>query len=1022
MQVSCIAQTRGHGGAHRGARRSAVRGPACAAPVASRSAVLGAGDVAGLTVGSAPASAWLRLVGRHAGRRARLHDGAELGRQPEAPDRQPRPRRARRRPRERGQARARRRLKPRANGVDARALGVSAAALRKAQRIAWRDGPVVGQLVVVGAGKDDALVRRLQDVVRTRVRRTLDQSAWDALLARVAARGGRADASTAVQAFSLAVAPLPGVRVPKGPKGSIPEGTLAISWVLANYGRLTPGVRQAFDKAVRARFGLSRDVPAAGGAARRRQGPGRRLRRPAGRRAGHAADRHRPRLSLDGARRRRARRRRGRQLSLRQAPGALHHQRPQRRRLEDRHRPRGLPLPADPAHRPRQRPAVARRRPRVAGRGQRVLRGLPVLAGRRCPLPQGLRGLRRAAADAAGQSHLRRRRLLRAPGRRAAPAPSAACGRRSRRRRWRRQPSRRAARAPRTSSTRGPRASTALPRSARAGTSAGRACRRRPRPPSPRRSSSTAGESVTLTALRLRGASLHAVRQPLGFRRDPGAPRRAASVRIGAAGVDARPTGDAVYCLGNAASGANPAVALTGGDGRQGHDHRRRRVARVRPRRERDVPDPAVPAVQRQPSSTPAAARTAVAAVPHGNPIPAENAKPGTPISVWDIAPRRPAAPTTSKASRTNISYDVGQTAQFKITARHVGYRMDIYRMGWYQGNGARLVASITGLPAATGQTACTTQPTTGLVDCRLERVARRGRSPPTQSRASTSPTSSAATTRREPRLLRRPQRRLALGHLLPDIRHDLAGLQPVRRHEPLQRRPAHGHEPRPRRKVSYNRPFATRGVSPGQDFVFNAEYPMVRWLERNGYDVSYETGVDTDRYGSLIKNHRIFMSTGHDEYWSGQQRANVEAARDAGVNLAVLQRQRGVLEDALGERPPHARLLQDDARPGRAASTPPGVWTGFVARPGRGDRAERRAARERAHRPVLHGQRRAPRAIQVPAQYHNLRSGATRRWRALAARVAALTAGRWATSGTPTRRTVCPPRRAPPSFTQPTG
>jgi len=142
---------------------------------------------------------------------------------------------------------------------------VGASALRRAQRIAWRDGPVVGQLVVVGAGKDDALVRRLQDVVRARVRRTLDRSAWDALLARVAARGGRADASTAVQAFSLAVAPLPGVRVPKGPKGSIPEGTLAISWVLTNYGRLTPGVRQAFDKAVRHAFGLS-GHPAAGGA------------------------------------------------------------------------------------------------------------------------------------------------------------------------------------------------------------------------------------------------------------------------------------------------------------------------------------------------------------------------------------------------------------------------------------------------------------------------------------------------------------------------------------------------------------------------------------------------------------------------------------------------------------------------------------------------------------------------------------------------------------------------------------
>ncbi|MGH3658372.1 MAG: DUF4082 domain-containing protein, partial [Micromonosporaceae bacterium] len=34
---------------------------------------------------------------------------------------------------------------------------------------------------------------------------------------------------------------------------------------------------------------------------------------------------------------------------------------------------------------------------------------------------------------------------------------------------------------------------------------------------------------------------------------------------------------------------------------------------------------------------------------------------------------------------------------------------------------------------------------------------------------------------------------------------------------------------------------------------------------------------------------HRAFLSIGHDEYWSGQQRTNVEAARDAGVNLAFL-------------------------------------------------------------------------------------------------------------------------------------
>jgi hypothetical protein len=61
----------------------------------------------------------------------------------------------------------------------------------------------------------------------------------------------------------------------------------------------------------------------------------------------------------------------------------------------------------------------------------------------------------------------------------------------------------------------------------------------------------------------------------------------------------------------------------------------------------------------------------------------------------------------------------------------------------------------------------------------------------------------------------------------------------------------------------------------------------MIRFLEANGYDVSYIAEADTDRSGSLLLNHKLFMSDGHDEYWSGQQRKNVEAARNAGVNLA---------------------------------------------------------------------------------------------------------------------------------------
>src|SRR6185295_3159455 len=88
--------------------------------------------------------------------------------------------------------------------------------------------------------------------------------------------------------------------------------------------------------------------------------------------------------------------------------------------------------------------------------------------------------------------------------------------------------------------------------------------------------------------------------------------------------------------------------------------------------------------------------------------------------------------------------------------------------------------------------------------------------------------------------------------------------------------------------KVSYNRPITTRGTTP-EDWIFNSEYPMVRWLEANGYNVSYTSGVDTDRRGGELLEHKAFLSVGHDEYWSGQQRANIEAARAAGVHLAFL-------------------------------------------------------------------------------------------------------------------------------------
>ena len=51
--------------------------------------------------------------------------------------------------------------------------------------------------------------------------------------------------------------------------------------------------------------------------------------------------------------------------------------------------------------------------------------------------------------------------------------------------------------------------------------------------------------------------------------------------------------------------------------------------------------------------------------------------------------------------------------------------------------------------------------------------------------------------------------------------------------------------------KVSFNRPYLSRFDQPdGRDFLFGSEYPMLRFLEQNGYDASYISSVDTDRAG----------------------------------------------------------------------------------------------------------------------------------------------------------------------------
>src|SRR5206468_7152728 len=94
------------------------------------------------------------------------------------------------------------------------------------------------------------------------------------------------------------------------------------------------------------------------------------------------------------------------------------------------------------------------------------------------------------------------------------------------------------------------------------------------------------------------------------------------------------------------------------------------------------------------------------------NPIPCENQLQGTDPSVWDT-PNGDAGDSRLQGFATDISVNAGQTVSFKINSSTLrSYTIDIYRMGYYGGKGARKVTSIN--PSASlpqTQPACLTDP-----------------------------------------------------------------------------------------------------------------------------------------------------------------------------------------------------------------------------------------------------------------------------------------------------------------------
>jgi hypothetical protein len=331
-----------------------------------------------------------------------------------------------------------------------------------------------------------------------------------------------------------------------------------------------------------------------------------------------------------------------------------------------------------------------------------------------------------------------------------------------------------------------------------------------------------------------------------------------------------------------------------------------------------------------------------------GNPIACENSLPGTPQSQWDV----PSADgTTIQGFANPFSVNIGGTIKFKIESPASSYHIDIYRMGYYGGDGARFIASLTpNISASQKQPACSTNTATGLVDCSKWGVSASWTIP---TKINNQPLVSGVYFAR----IYRTDGTIDANQIPFVVRNDASHSDILFKTDDetweaynswggyslyegnatdTTNRPT-SLDPGRAEQVSYNRPFATRFGTPyGQDYFFYAEFPMIEFLEENGYNVSYvDQGTLASSQGAaMIEQHKALVAAGHDEYWSAQEVANATAARNAGVNMAfftgneVYWKTR-LAPDAAGETNRTLITYKESLNSAPSDPNDPPTWTG---------------------------------------------------------------------------------------------